>query len=326
MVEKGSDTDKKYSTYEVEKNTVLLDMGYHYNTKVAERSGVSNKLLDKLWLFNYFLLSKSNAQNYVLPIGTCRYPSQRVLLQVFPNIIWGISFSIGKTEPKYKEDWRNDLTEARQKAIKEEKAFNEMSRPNSLNKKEQAIKKLNLKLGINVACDNIKFDFATDFGQKIHDIVYEFAKAKELIGNMVGNQYDEKTKKLKYKERINKLARKRGGKWLSKSLKLPITIEVSEPALCFGGTWGFEPNEMDKTNVVPSYNIFFKASPLLKASGKLNLITCAGFIPVAGQIISVADIILDAAGAEASFFYRSSREYRCRGGFFNASSSAGAIK
>ncbi|MBE7653915.1 hypothetical protein [Tenacibaculum finnmarkense] len=297
LVEKGSATDKKYSTYEVKKNTILLDMGYHYNTKVAERSGINNKLLDKLWMFNYFLLSKKNAQDYVVPINTCRYPSQRVLLQVFPNITWGISFSVGKIDPKYKEDWRSDLTETRKKTLDEVKAFGEIAKPDFLKKKEQAIRKLNLKLGINVAYDNIKFDFAPDFGQKIHDVVYAFAKAKELMDVMTGNEYDDKTKKLKYQERIKKLAKDRGGKWASKLKlsKLPITITVSEPALSFGGTWGFQPNQLDATNVLPSYNIFFKAAPLLKASGKLNLITCAGFIPV-------ADIILDAAGAEASFF------------------------
>ncbi|GGX19212.1 hypothetical protein [Aquimarina muelleri] len=302
LVEKGTVSDEKYSTYEIKDNTILLKMGYMYNTKVAERSKVNNALLDKLWLFNYFLLSKKDAQNYTIPVGTCRYTSQRILLQVYPDITWGISFSIGKIDSKYKEDWRSDLTDARKKAIKETKAFNEQAIPDFSKKKEKAIRKLNLKLGINVSYNDTKVDFAPDFGKKIHDIVYAFAKAKELIDSMTGNQYDEKTKKLKYQERVQTLAKKRGSKWLSKLSKLPISIQVYEPALSFGGTWGFNPNEADKTNVLPSYNIFFKASPLLKASGKLDLITCAGFIPVAGQVIKVADIILDAAGAEVSFF------------------------
>ncbi len=85
-------------------------------------------------------------------------------------------------------------------------------------------------------------------------------------------------------------------------IKLPISISVSEPALSFGGIWGWDKYEKDKTTLVPTYNIFLKASPLLEASGKLDLITCAEFLPAAGQIINVVDFLLSLSGVEATFF------------------------
>ncbi|WCC41159.1 hypothetical protein PJJ26_00620 (plasmid) [Tenacibaculum finnmarkense] len=99
LVEKGSATDKKYSTYEVKKNTILLDMGYLYNKDYDVRArewlgdAIGNRLndfADIAWMVRYFYLDTSSAQSYYLPISTCRYPSQMIRLKVYPDFKWEI--------------------------------------------------------------------------------------------------------------------------------------------------------------------------------------------------------------------------------------------
>lgn len=99
LVEKGTVSDKKYSTYEIKENTILLEMGYIYNTDYDNRAkewlnnnlgqGV-NDLADIAWMVRYFYMNDHLAKSYNIPVGTCRYPSQIVRLKIYPDFKWEI--------------------------------------------------------------------------------------------------------------------------------------------------------------------------------------------------------------------------------------------
>uniref|UniRef100_UPI0039A6F23C hypothetical protein n=1 Tax=Ornithobacterium rhinotracheale TaxID=28251 RepID=UPI0039A6F23C len=244
---------------------------------------------------------------YFVPISTCRYPNQIVKIRVFPDISWGITFSIGAIDPKYKEDWKRDLTEKKKKVLEEYRgAFNYASKDSDkqaeIKKKQKTLKNLNLQLGLNASLNSEEYDLTIDFGDKIRDVVYSFGLIKEIMDNVMGNGEsapDDNEKKLKYLQSAKK------SKLLKGLTKLPIKIVIENPALSCGFAWNFR--EVSTKGVVTcSYDIFIKAAPIISASGTLDLIALAGYIPAFGQAVEVVDIVLEVSGIDADFFIRAS--------------------
>ncbi|MGV0922982.1 hypothetical protein [Empedobacter tilapiae] len=283
--------------YTESQDSITLKLAYNYNKTIMEgyTSGVMKEVIDNLWLFNYFNLFKDLSQFYFVPVTTCRYPNQIAMIRVFPDIQWGITFTIGVIDKKYKEDWRKDLIEEKRKLVEEYQAiFN----PSLATKKEKTLQKLNLKLGINVKYNNETIDFSPKLGKKIHDVVYNFAVIKELFDTIVGNGEDAPSKA----KRTNKYqqATKKSAKF-SKLAKLPISIDIGNPAFSVGFTWGYR-KIASQGRVTKSYDIFLKAAPIISATGTLDLIALASYVPVAGQAIKIADIVLTAGGVDPDFF------------------------
>ena len=74
---------------------------------------------------------------------------------------------------------------------------------------------------------------------------------------------------------------------------------MHQPKVSFGVAWARKPLESETGYGSPvCYDIFINASPIFGIDGTLDLITCAGFIPVAGQIIKVVDIVLAVVGVD----------------------------
>lgn len=302
--------------YKLLENGIELEVGYLYNktydTQVEKilgsKSGEwTNDLIDKAWILRYFLLKDNQAQNYFIPISTCRYPNQIARIQLYPDINWAITFTFGDVDPTHSENWQKGLTEKKQKLIAKHKEnlkpFNR-NKPLSTTekKKEEALKKLNISLGIKASYGTDSINLTTDLGKKINDFIYAFAVAKNLIDKVSGNEASKKEQNNLYQKRVNKLASKHGSKWLKKLAKAPITITVHQPSFSVVFAWGRKSLESQTNAAVPiAYDVFLKAAPLLKIEGSLDLITCATFIPVAGQVIKVADIVLNVVGVTPVF-------------------------
>ncbi len=164
-----------------------------------------------------------------------------------------------------------------------------------LSEKKEVLKKINFSLGIAAAYGTNKINLTPDLGKKIHDLIYEFAKAKNLIDSISGNSVSKEKQNSLYKNRIKNL----GGKWMKKLDKLPVTITVYQPSFSAGFAWGRKTLESQTNCNAPiTYDVFLKADPLFKMEGSLDLITCATFMPVIGQVIKVVDIVLNVAGIE----------------------------
>lgn len=299
---------------------IELKLGYRYNKTFLEpyTSGLSKSVADNLWLLNYFILNKELAQTYFVPISTCRYPNQIVKIRVYPDINWGISFTIGSIDKKHKENWREALTEKKKKLIRyakyeisgddihsrinKESSYiagkNKREKEERDRKKKDLLKRLNFKLGISASYNDSVLDFSPILGKDLESLLYTVGLIKETFDGLVGNgdhapSHAEKEKKY--------LASAKKSNILKGLAKLPISITVDYPAFTGGFAWNFREIATGGS-VTRSYDIFLKASPLLAAEGKLDLLPLAEYIPVFGQAVKVVDIIVNAGGVHPDFF------------------------
>jgi hypothetical protein len=90
----------------VGENQLKLKPNFWYNKTVAESftSGMSQDILNTLWLFRYFFLGNIDPQTYFVPISTCRYPNQIAKIRVFPDMEWelGALISVGFVKRTFK--------------------------------------------------------------------------------------------------------------------------------------------------------------------------------------------------------------------------------
>ncbi|WP_415324827.1 hypothetical protein [Chryseobacterium sp. MMS23-Vi53] len=100
-------TDKSYNPSEAQHwqagvdykfqgdNKMIIMPKYNYNkTFLQSKSAYASGEVDFLWMFNYFILNDNLAQNYFVPISTCRYPNQIAKIKVYPDIEWEVAFMI----------------------------------------------------------------------------------------------------------------------------------------------------------------------------------------------------------------------------------------
>ncbi|WP_407265250.1 hypothetical protein [Tenacibaculum maritimum] len=297
--------------YTIKENRIDIEIGYKYDRTVAQGTVIENGVLNKLWFFNYFWLKDTQIQSYAIPISTCRYSNQIVKINVYPDITWGITLTFGSNASAYSDDWRKDITEDRKETLKERKKYIEAKvekvtpytgfpkKPNPNAEVEKVLSKLKIEFGVNVKYGDEVIAYGLSDIESLQTLIYTFGKAMSFFDNLTGNGVDEKTKKTKFEERQQKIQEKYRNKFLGKLAKVPITITVDKPSFALEATWG---QSVDKNKFSRNIDLFFKASPLVKASGKLDLINCCTLIPFAGQVIKLADLILEYAGVTPSCF------------------------
>lgn len=268
-------------------------------------------------LLKYFWPVSLQPQLFFVPIQTCAYPKQGVSILVYPDIVWAITFTYGKVDPKSKEEWRKDLSDKRKSILEEYKktdaelkSFLEKKLlPEGLQKKleelryyKKLLEKLSevqkLKLSVKASYDHTVVDFDA-LANKIMNIAYAFTIAKAVMDEMVGSDVPDEDKENLRQKQVGKLGKL--GKFAS---KLPITIQVENPKLSFGASWGRQVFSKDlalKPTAPYEVDIFLKAEPLFEASGVLDVITCCEFIPAAGQAIKVVRMVLESSGIQPVF-------------------------
>ncbi len=316
---------------DIKGDTIEFNVGYHYDKTVADGTKYRNSTLDKLWLFKYFKLSDDLVQSHFLPISTCRYPNQMVKIDVYPDITWGVSLSFGSGASAYQKDWRKDLTKERKAALEEledakkavkkdvvEKINNAIFRKRNVpalsyveisaeekpkSRAEKIIEDLELELAFNARYNGENTNVAIDFGGSIKEIVMAFAEAYGLLKDLTGNSYNEAEQKTKMEETKKKLngIKKVGNRFDKLFENDPVTINLATPKFSIGTTWG-RTTIKDTGQAPVSYDVYAQFSPLVEANGKLDLITCAGFIPLEGQVIKLVELVLTNAGLSPSCF------------------------
>lgn len=243
-------------TIDDSKDSITLRLNYHYDKTVAEGTKFQNKWLDNLWVFRYFLMDDSLHQLYFIPVTTCRYPNQVVKIRVFPKITWGITFSIGSIDKKYKEDWREDLSKERKKVLEEYTGYinyasTDQAKQERTKKKEESLQKLDLKLGFKVTVDKEMHELTQNFSDNIKDTIYAFVQAKEVFDSILGNGEGSPTAKDKERKF---LASAKKSKLLKNLTKLPIQVAVDSPAIDCGLAWGYKKQSV--TDMLKKATIF----------------------------------------------------------------------
>ncbi|MDO6761663.1 hypothetical protein Q4566_15760 [Tamlana sp. 2_MG-2023] len=277
-------------------NSVELEVGYLYNktfdTTAQQWLGNTvgewtNDLIDIAWIVRYFKLSDQLAQQYFVPISTCRYPNQRAIVNVFPDIEWWINFNY-KAEnpyhvyqtPNYKYRVITTEKNQNQKKVGKYRSTKKKTRDNSYKLEFEAGFKYNGK----------KIDFNSGNGFPLINAINFFLKAYEIFRKIT---FADETEEKENSVANGIAASSKGvlGKNMSKRYKqrknkgFPFRIDVSRPSFS-GGIYGsYKQSGCDVNTIAAMYEAKFAANPLFSIEGKLDLLFFAQFIGPIGQAL-----------------------------------------
>ncbi len=277
-------------------NGVDLKLGYLYNKTYDSRAekwlgdrfgNWTNDLLDIAWIVRYFVLKKSYAQSYFVPIGTCRYPNQTAVIQVFPDVEWWINFKFNSKNALY----------VRQKPNYKYRVFHPNPTYNQKKAGEYGYEKsksgkvdfeVEFEAGFKYNDKKISFNSGEGFplvnainfflmAYKVFKKI-SFADECEEAEGPVANGTASSSRGAAAKKMTQRYNQRKGKGF-------PFRIEVSQPSFS-GGIHGFYQQSKNIEGAYGSmYEVKFAAEPLFSIKGKLDLLFFAQFIGPIGQAL-----------------------------------------
>ena len=253
-----------------------------YDTKLAQYLGYDRRsdldgILDSIWAFNYFLLSKELAQTYFVPISTCRYPNQIAKVRVFPDIKWEAFILIVPADSLAYDAVNIEHSPQKADHEKKTKGAYKSSNPNLVDYKVEMHIKSIIKGEVT--------DLSVGLEQKIGNYLSAISAVKTMLDF------------LSHKNKVVTGAGAGAQKMIAKVGKkaiLPVFIDFSLPSLHVGGSWRFEaPKGEKEVAVIGSADIALR--PLLKGKGGIDLIAAMHYVPVVGEVILALEVMKDVA-------------------------------
>lgn len=251
-----------------------------YDTELARYLGYDDRsvlddMIDKLWAFRYFFLSKEFSQIYFVPVSSCRYPNQLAKIRVFPDIKWEVFILIVPADSlAYGAGNIEYSPQKSEHESKEQKAY-KSSNSNLVDYKVEMHIKSTIKGEVT--------DLSIGLEQKIGKYLGAIAKIKTMLDFL-----SHKNKVIEGAgAKAQAMVAKVGNKGFS-----PFFVDFSLPSLHVGGSWKYDiPKGEKDAAVIGSVDIAFR--PLLKAKGGIDLIAAMHYIPVVGEVIIAIEVIKD---------------------------------
>ena len=300
LVEKGTVSDKKYSTYEIKENTILLEMGYIYNTDYDNRvfnflakdnEYLKNhdivKSMQNIWVVKYLIkIAKGEKlyQPYFIPIGTCRYPSQTIRLAVYPHMKWIINLNYNIKEPLY---YNQNATEMEYHQLS---GVEDMS--GSIKKKREAATAKHIstayqnqksKFGLYVECEvdgRNKIKLGKDFAEKFRKMMAPLTWIVDKLDTDLG------VSNAKAGEAKLKVSGKKG--LIARLNKLPMSFELTAPNIGVGIGIGYGETQGHQVGYELQGRLI--ANPIIGANVKLDVLALGSKFKPWGAIIDALDI------------------------------------
>lgn len=216
--------------------------------------------------FNYFWLAKKNVQKHVVMVDTCRY-NIPVKINVYPDVNWEIKFEVGSVLPETYSHTNfptanGSFEQHQQDAIK-------------AGQNRRCINgEVYFELSLQAEINNIKRQYSFHYEQKIKSILKSLVSIKEGLDKLCGLD--------KIKPKARTITSKVPG-----MKKLPFTLQIDYPVISILGNWNYGNNSSNK-KVVRQGQISLGFTPLIKATGKIDLIACAEYYPPARRFIQAA--------------------------------------
>ncbi len=263
---------------------ITLKLRYLYNKTFLEGSVQNSsiaRMADNLWLFRYFWLSEKLAQTYFVPISTCRYPNQLAKIRVLPDVEWLVSLKLSSTVPNVYS--HTNMPSGSTYEHHQERAIEVGQNRRWLNKE------VSFELVIKATTDSTERSIGVAYEDKIESLLKALVKVKEVLDNITGVTSARKGM-------AESIANRLPG-FLGKS---PITFQLDYPVISIEGRWnyGFDSS---KKNIETQGKLDVALTPLIKGTGKLDLIACAEFIPPAKPIIMAIRTATKAVGVDIWF-------------------------
>ena len=216
--------------------------------------------------FNYFWLSKKNVQKHVVMVDTCRY-NIPVKINVYPDVNWEIKFEVGSVLPQTYSHTNfptanGSFEQHQQDAIK------------AGQNRRWINGEVYFELSLQAEINNIKRQYSVHYEQKIKSILKSLVSIKEGLDKLCGLD--------KIKPKARTITSKVPG-----MKKLPFTLQIDYPVISILGNWNYGYNSSNK-KVVRQGQISLGFTPLIKATGKIDLIACAEYYPPARRFIQAA--------------------------------------
>lgn len=265
---------------------MILMLRYMYNKTAFEKiqnpdNKAVNNLMNDIWLFNYFLLTQDKAQIYFLPISTCRYPNQLAKINVYPDIEWLLSLKLSSTTPNVYS--HTNMPSGVTHEIHQERALEAGNNRRWLNKE------VSFELVLKATTGSVEKSIGVSYEEKITTLLKALIKVKETLDSICGVTSARSGMAAGIADRLPG--------FLGKS---PITFQLDYPVITIEGGWKFGYNATTK-NVEPQGKLAVAFTPLIKGTGKLDLIACAEFIPPAKPIIVAIRTATKAVGVDIWF-------------------------
>lgn len=265
---------------------MILMLRYMYNKTAFEKSRnpdnkAVNNVMNDLWLFNYFLLTQDKAQIYFLPVSTCRYPNQLAKINVYPDIEWLLSLKLSSTTPNVYS--HTNMPSGVTHEIHQERALEAGNNRRWLNKE------VSFELVLKATTGSVEKSIGVSYEEKITTLLKALIKVKETLDSICGVTSARSGMAAGIADRLPG--------FLGKS---PITFQLDYPVITIEGGWKFGYNAATK-NVEPQGKLAVAFTPLIKGTGKLDLIACAEFIPPAKPIIVAIRTATKAVGVDIWF-------------------------
>ncbi|WP_237276259.1 hypothetical protein [Tenacibaculum ovolyticum] len=235
---------------------------------------------NKFEIFTNYLFGGKHI-SYPLIIQSCRY-IRTPIIKLYADIEWILKLKVASTQPAaYSHTNMTGKEKGGRFNQHQKKAITAGQNKKWLNKEVSFELALNAKYNGGAETPMI----SASYENKIKSILTALVKIKETIDNIC---HVDKVK-----------AGGIAGKLAGKLKKLPIIIIIDYPAIEIEGSWKYE--QQINGVVVKTGSISLGFNPLIKGTGKIDLIVCAGYIPVIGQIIRAADLVIAVAGGEVWF-------------------------
>ncbi|SDD17946.1 hypothetical protein [Niabella drilacis] len=244
--------------YEVAGDTLTLKLAYTYDRSIAEGTSMQNPVLDIFWYFKYFWPTEKMAQQYFVPVTTCRYPNQVARIRVFPDIQWEIALTYNYNAPLGFNSGNlstYDVEAARKK-------YTEISQQEyDLATEQSALGKFKLGLFNPKINDKDVVKIEAELAERLRKICSIFYKLKKMA-NVVAYGTESGCDALRRK-------------------KVPFTFEIDAPSTGLKIAWGMQPSlvagKTHKVGMQGSLDWF--ASPLIGAALTIKLHQLIGYIP-----------------------------------------------
>ncbi|WP_129715004.1 hypothetical protein [Pedobacter sp. SYP-B3415] len=261
-------------------NEVNLDLNYMYSKVFMERSLGSNAASEFLWMFNYFWLGDDLGQTWYLPVSTCRYPNQIARIRVFPDIEWEFNLKLSSEVPEvYSHTNMPAGVSSRQNRNRTLQATNNRRFLNA---------EVSFELAIKGKTGEHQREIGGGYAAKIEPFLRALVKVKETLDEITGVTAARRGMAASVASRV-------------RLVNSPITFQMDYPVISIAGTWKLEPDKEKPNKVRRTGTVSVGFTPLIKGTGKLDLIACAEFIPAAGQVIKAIRTAADFAGIEIWF-------------------------
>ncbi|MCM8896815.1 hypothetical protein J2Q04_12880, partial [Tenacibaculum finnmarkense genomovar finnmarkense] len=240
---------------------------------------------NKLDIFINYLFSDKHIE-FPLIIQSCRYIRTPVI-RIYADIEWILELNVGSTLPAVYSHTNHSGGEAGSRYNQnQKKAIEAGKNRKALNKDVFFELKLNAKYNGSAKETPV---LSAKYEKKIKSILKLLVKVKETLDSACGVTTAKKGRAGK----IGKVAKKLTG------LKIPITFLLEYPVIKIKGNWSRV--QLDNGETELNGSISFGFNPLIKGTGKLDLISSAEYLPFVGPIVKGIGLVAYVAGVDFWF-------------------------